>query len=342
MKQIFVNADNTIGVLEELKQAIGGELNNKWGEHSLTVNNLIAKGNIKFIPFDYGVSLLRFNIAFFTDVELQIKSTSFNPLRFMYNMKDAFKHRFGVEYLEKKIEQYQSVIFTNKENGVNCLIFSEGSKVQFDTILISRAKFLKKRTTNIASLNKRLYDVFVDTDFEKRFFHHGTLNLRMADHVNAINKIKSKGMVRLLKIEAKVYEILSLHIQEHDLASKGIQLPTSLLKRELKIIKGLTKKINDEPSYNYSLEQLSYESGLSQVKLQEGFKFLYNRTVTEYIRHVRLETSRELIRTTDLNISQIVYTIGFTSRSYFSKIFREKYGITPFEYKKQVFTAIAI
>lgn len=342
MNKLVINADNNIEILEEIRDLIGGELFSSWGEHKLTVDSIVAKGEIKFIAFDYGVNFLQYDIIFFNTTELQIKSKDFNPIRFIYNIQDTFKYSFGVENIDKDIEQFQSVIYANKTNGTNCLLFPKDSQMRFNVIQIARAKFMKKRTSNLASLNSKLHEVFLDVNHEHRFFHHGTLNLRMADHVKAINKIKSKGMVRFLKMEAKVYEILSLHIQEHDLSSKGVQLPTSLITRELKIIKKLSKQITKEPSHNYSLEQLSYESGLSQVKLQDGFKFLFGRTVTEYIRHVRLETSRELIRTTDLNISQIVYTIGFTSRSYFSKIFKEKYSITPYEYKKQVFTVIAV
>lgn len=342
MKQINISADNTIEILEEIKDAIGGNIQSTWGEHTLIVNNSIAKGAIKFYPFDWGVSMLQYDIKFYEDVEIEIKATQFNPIRFIYNSGDTFQHKFGIDNRQKNIEQFQSIIFTNKTNGVNCISFTKNSKVDINVIQIVRQKFLKKRTTNIASLNEKLYEVFVDTDHDQRFFHHGSLNLRMADYITAIKKIKSKGMVRFLKIEAKVYEILTLHIQEQNIVSQGVPLPTSLIKRELKLVRKLSKQINENPEKAYTLEKLSSESGLSQVKLQDGFKFLFNRTVTEYIRHIRLETSRELIRTTDLNISQIVYTIGFTSRSYFSKIFKEKYDITPYEYKKQVFTPVAV
>jgi len=342
MKQINISADNTIEILEEIKVIIGGHIKSTWGEHKLIVNSHIAKGSIKFIPFDWGVSMLQYNITFYDDIDIEIKATEFNPIRFIYNSGDTFQHKFGVDNTQKNIEQFQSVIFTNKTNGTNCISFKKDTKAYMNVIQIVRQKFLKKRTTNIASLNEKLYEVFVDTDHNQRFFHHGTLNLRIADYVKSIKKVKSKGMVKFLKIEAKVYEILTLHIQEHNNASQGVTLPTSLIKRELKIVRRLSKQINESPEQPYTLEQLSQESGLSQVKLQDGFKFLFNRTVTEYIRHVRLETSRELIRTTDLNISQIVYTIGFTSRSYFSKIFKAKYGITPYEYKKQVYIPIAV
>ena len=112
--------------------------------------------------------------------------------------------------------------------------------------------------------------------------------------------------------------------------------PTTLLRSELKIVRKIANAIVKDPSKEYSLDMLALESGLSQAKLQEGFKLLYTRTVTEYIRHTRLEAARDYIRTTEMNISQIVYTIGFSSRSYFSKIFKRKYGISPSEFQNHV------
>lgn len=215
-------------------------------------------------------------------------------------------------------------------------LFPKNLKLAINVIQIIRKKFLQKRTTNASTLNSKLYEVFVDTDHDNRFMHHGTLNLKMADHLKKLRRIKSKGILRVLKIQAKVYEILSLHIQRHNKMLQGVPLPTSLVKTELKMIRRLAESIVKNPSKDYTLEMLAAQSGLSQTKLQDGFKFLYNRTVTEYIRNVRIEASRELIKTTDLNISQVVYSIGFTSRSYFSKIFKEKYGVTPNQFKKQL------
>jgi AraC-like DNA-binding protein len=60
---------------------------------------------------------------------------------------------------------------------------------------------------------------------------------------------------------------------------------------------------------------------------------MHGRTVTDYIREVRIQKSEELIKNTDLNISEVVYSIGFTSRSYFSKIFKKKYNCSPKQYK---------
>ena len=68
---------------------------------------------------------------------------------------------------------------------------------------------------------------------------------------------------------------------------------------------------------------------------------MHNRTVTDYIRNVRVEVAEELIKNTDLNISEIVYSIGLTSRSYFSKIFKEKYNCSPKYYQENQKTLAA-
>ncbi|MDX6747107.1 AraC family transcriptional regulator [Polaribacter sp. PL03] len=341
MITIEIIADSQKDLLEQIQDKIGGSIVNSWNESTLTIDNENGVGKLRFIPFDWGVHLLDFDLTLHKEFIFKIQAVpEFNPIRFLYPSIGSFKHRFGVDNNERNVEQFQSLIFTNKIGGYDYLHFKKGERINLNLIEIIRKHFLQKRTTNVSSLNKKLYEVFVDTDHENRFANFGTLNLKMADQIKKLHKIKGKGMLRILKIEAMVYEILSSHIQQHNTLLAGVALPTSLVKSELKIVRKFSAIILKNPEKDYSLEELSLQSGLTQSKLQDGFKFLYNRTVTEYIRHVRLESARDLIRTTDLNISQIVYTIGFSSRSYFSKIFREKYDITPNQFKKKLLTVV--
>ena len=337
MIEIEIVADSDKDLLQQIANKIGGDLTSNWSESVLTINNSYASGKLRFVPFDWGVNLLDFEITLHKEFIFKIQAVpEFNPLRFIYPSLGNLKHRFGVENQETKIDQFQSLIFTNKTGGYNYLHFPKNVPLEINLIEIVRKDFLRKRTTNVSTLNKKLHEVFVDTDHEYRFANYGTLNLKMADLIKRLKKVKGKGMLRILKIEAKVYEILSIHIQQHNRILEGVPLPTSLLKSELKTVRKIGNAIVKHPAKDYSLEQISLNSGLTQAKLQDGFKFLYNRTVTEYIRHIRLESARDMLKITDLNISQIVYSIGFSSRSYFSKIFKEKYGITPNKFKKKL------
>ncbi|WP_378175477.1 helix-turn-helix transcriptional regulator [Aquimarina sp. SS2-1] len=331
--EINVTAKDTEGTVRQIQEVIGGEIEERWGEFVLTVNNLNAHGSIRFITFDWGVNLLEYDITFHKEVVLIMDASQYNPIHFAYCLKGHCGHRFGYQEKIHTLEQFQSVIITSRDGGYNYGYFPKDEKLEINVVQIARKKFLKKRLNNVSQLNEKLYKVFIDEDHERAFAYYGTYNLKLADQIGALRKVEEKGMIRILMIEGMVYQILSMHIQQHDRAMKEEVLPTTLLKRELKIIRDLANQIINNVSRDYCLEKLSEETGLTQAKLQEGFKLLYARTVTEYIRHVRLEAARDLIRTTDMNISEIVYSIGFSSRSYFSKIFKEKYNISPNEFK---------
>lgn len=339
MTTIEITAKSTDGMVRQIQKVIGGQITERWGEYTLDVNSTYATGSIRFITFDWGVSLLEYDITFHEDMVLKIDASEYNPIHFTYCLEGYCKHKFGYQSDKeiKTLEQFQTVIITSREDGYNYGYFPKGVKLAINVTQIARKQFLKKRINGVEALNRKLYEVFMDTDQDNTFAYYGSYNLKLASKIGMLRKVKHKnGMIRLMQIEGLVYEILAMHIAQHEKDSKGSLPQTTLIRRELKIIRETANKIIKNISREYTLDKLSMETGLSQAKLQEGFKLLYARTVTEYIRHVRLEAARDYISTTDLNISQIVYSIGFSSRSYFSKIFKNKYGISPREFQNHV------
>lgn len=338
MIEIKIHAVNTEDAVLQMQGYFGGEISRRYGEYILDFDSDVGKGTIKGLTFDWGVSLVEFDATFYEDLVFIDDNRIFNPIHFSYLSKGQFHHHFSNEDEFSIVDQYHAAIIVGSKNLKHITVIPKGNHIILNNIRVVRQEFLKKRLNNVEQLNERLHQVFVDDKDEETYAYYSPIHLRMEHHVNAIRATNAKGMSRILHIEGEVYQLLSMHIARHDQFQNSELRPHSLLKDELKTIKKLGELIIKDPAVNYSLERMSRESGLSQAKLQEGFKFLYTRTVTEYIRHIRLEASKDLMNTTDLNISQIVYSIGFTSRSYFSKIFKEKYGMTPHEFKKQIIT----
>lgn len=336
MKTIRITAEDTAGTVKQIQETIGGKTIERWGEHILEVDNDIAKGAIHFITFEWGGSLLEYNITFFEEIELVMDASEYNPIHFTYCLKGYCEHRFHDEKEYRTLEELQPSIITSKSGGYNHGYFPKDVYLHINVVQISRVKFIRKRLNDASILNQKLYKVFHDSYHENRFVHLGTYNLKLAEFIDSLNHIEQKGMIRIMLIEGIVYQILSLHMIQHDKDVTARKNATPIIFEELEIVKEIAEEISEEVSKEYSLEQLAEKSGLTQVKLQDGFKHLYARTVTEYIRHVRLEKARDLIndKGNNLNISQIVYTIGLSSRSYFSKIFKRKYGISPSEFLK--------
>ncbi|WP_417189033.1 hybrid sensor histidine kinase/response regulator transcription factor [Bacteroides sp.] len=84
-----------------------------------------------------------------------------------------------------------------------------------------------------------------------------------------------------------------------------------------------------------SVEFLCDKLGMGRTKLYATAKEVCGKPLGDYIRDTRLEHAAKLLRTTGMNITEIIYETGFGSNSHFSKIFKAKYGMTPTEYIKK-------
>ncbi|RZT00047.1 helix-turn-helix domain-containing protein [Aquimarina brevivitae] len=337
-KTVTIDANNALDNLQSIQRQIGGQIKQTKSQYVLTINNKTAKGVIKANAFDRGLRLLEYDITFREAVELSIDGDQIAPIYFYYFAQGFGYHQIN-EQNQFKIEQYRSVITSPQEDVTCFLSFPANQKIHLTELQIHKQQFLNKQGLALNQLEDNLYEVFVDKDCRNNFLYYGAFDLSLLDKVTMLNEDIAVGgsLVNHLYKEGIVYQILADHLRIYRSSSKNQDLETSLLKKELKKIKELSISIANDVSRDYCLDALSEETGLPQAKLQEGFKLLYDMTVTEYIRHLRLEEAKSLMNDSDLNISEIVYSIGFSSRSYFSKIFKEKYSISPNEYKNKVF-----
>lgn len=83
------------------------------------------------------------------------------------------------------------------------------------------------------------------------------------------------------------------------------------------------------------MDDLGAEIGLSRVQLYRKVKALSGLSPAEMLRQIRLSQAYAMILHTDKTIAEIAYETGFGSPSYFSKCFREKYDITPSDFRKR-------
>jgi AraC-like DNA-binding protein len=82
------------------------------------------------------------------------------------------------------------------------------------------------------------------------------------------------------------------------------------------------------------VNDISKEMNVSRATVFNKIKSTLNTTPNMLIHILRLEKAAQLLRNPNVRISEVYYTIGFTSGSYFSKLFRKEFGMTPKEYTK--------
>lgn len=85
-----------------------------------------------------------------------------------------------------------------------------------------------------------------------------------------------------------------------------------------------------------NIDDLSDEMGFSRVQFYRKTKSLTGYAPNELVRITRLKLSRKLLTTTDKNISEIAYEVGFSSPSYFSKCYKDYFGESPLDIQKKI------
>ncbi|MBP7767737.1 MAG: substrate-binding domain-containing protein [Prevotella sp.] len=80
-----------------------------------------------------------------------------------------------------------------------------------------------------------------------------------------------------------------------------------------------------------SVEQIGEEMGLSRVQLYRKVKALTGQSPVELLRTARLQRGKRLLETTDMTIAEVAYDVGFSSPSYFTKCFKDEFGVSPRE-----------
>lgn len=89
----------------------------------------------------------------------------------------------------------------------------------------------------------------------------------------------------------------------------------------------------DEP---LTIPTLSRRACLSATTFKEEFRRLYGLPVHTWLRHRRMERAAELLRIPGLNLEGVAKAVGYSSVSQFAAAFRQQYGVTPGQYRKNV------
>ena len=100
------------------------------------------------------------------------------------------------------------------------------------------------------------------------------------------------------------------------------------------IIKKVCSYVDENLSSDISLDTAADFAGVSPFYLSKLFKEEKGETFINYISDKRLEKSRQLLEQTELSIKEITAEVGYNDQNYFSRIFKNKYGLSPKEYRK--------
>jgi len=268
-----------------------------------------------------------------TDLEAQVeteKSEVFNPLKeqSILIIEDNGDMR---NYLREKFEtQYEVFTADNFVNGV------QEAFEKIPDLIISDVILPDGSGTEVANKLKN--------DF--RSSHIPIILLTARGSIEQqINGIQSMADLYLTKpfnfdyLTASVENLIRNRgiLKEHyisDISTTTTKKSTAsqLDKKFINDFSGIVEHhLSDE---NFSVEDLCKLIGISRVQLYRKVKALLNCSISDYILNRRLQKAKYYLGHEDHSIAEVSYMVGISSPTYFSTIFKAKYGVSPSEFKK--------
>ena len=86
--------------------------------------------------------------------------------------------------------------------------------------------------------------------------------------------------------------------------------------------------------YDFNVSMLQEKMGMGNKQLYRKLKAITGQTPVEYIRDMRMQKAAKLLKAGKFSVSEVMYTVGFSNSSYFSKCFSKAFGMTPTEFMR--------
>ena len=180
-----------------------------------------------------------------------------------------------------------------------------------------------------------------------------TASTRFNATAKSINPNSSEFMVEVPLLETEMTQVNEYN-QKNSLTPYYLEIgkrlsahfskPNSLLSNSNKIGKKenvfiqrinnlLSSKLEDN---TFTVDEFASTMAMSRTQLFRKTKALTNMSPSQYILYFRLQAAKELLETEDLdlNISDVCYSVGFMSKSHFTRSFQKQFGMLPSQIKQ--------
>lgn len=219
----------------------------------------------------------------------------------------------------------------NDEDVIDQIIHIQPSLIvcEFKTANIDGLKLLKKLKLNV--LTRKIPVFFLSSHSDVQY------------QVNAYKAGAERFIQKPFDIQLLSSSLLSFlrnmgirhqADEKKEDSKSALSVPVPKTDNNDKFISDLNQVIDrniDDPSLNVA--KIAKELGISEKSLYRKLKDTFASSGVEYIRQRRLDRAAELLRIPQYNINEVMYLVGFSSPSYFSKCFSNKFGMTPSEFR---------
>ncbi len=139
-----------------------------------------------------------------------------------------------------------------------------------------------------------------------------------------------------LLAERKIFRERVRQQMENQTTAQEDSYEQYLVKKDVQFLEKIHQVIEENmDDSDFNIDTIATGIGLSRSAFFKKLKSLTGLAPIDLVKEIRLNKSVELIKSTDLSVSEIAFAVGFKDSGYYSKCFRKKYNQTPREYMNE-------
>ena len=144
------------------------------------------------------------------------------------------------------------------------------------------------------------------------------------------------GLTRQLYLEGKAYELIAYKLEQSLSNKKEYQKTFTLRPHDIERVHHARELVSRDFQNPPKLLDLARAVGLPHPKLNFCFREVYGTTIFGYLREMRLNKAKALLDEGRMNVTEVAYSVGYSSLSHFAKAFKDHFGTAPGNYLREV------
>ena len=251
--------------------------------------------------------------------------TSFIQFHFVSDGQAIFSFNNGAYKMSVNNGKYVVLYNPIKNLPLNAVISPKSNVL---SVLISIKKFHK-----LFSEDSNNIQFLKDENANQKYYYENKISNPIFLVLNELKRFDINSSTKNLFLKAKIYELFShLYNRNRDLNIE--QCPFLTNEENFKKIKKAKDIIIENMTNPPSLVELSEEINLSLKKLKEGFKKIYGKPVYQFLIEYKMELAKKLLSDNNYNVNEVSLKLGYSTASHFITAFKNKYGLTPKNFKQ--------
>lgn len=286
-----------------------------------------VQGAREVIDLDEGLQLVRSDVTFTNDVMFPVDIGSVVKFHFRFaGTGRIFFEGLGQQGNIALTEHSAGVLF--QQPGIRKYESYEAGQHEQAITLLATPDYLDFLVPDLAGQFPALLTVFSEGIFYAQLPRTPEL-VAAARAIFAPNVLPELEMsYRRARAEEILIDCIDLLIKSQRAVVKPLK---SSDRARIEMARDIVSENIESPPRIYELARLV---GINETKLMAGFKLMFDQTINEYLRNLRMERAHYLLTRTEASVTQIAFEVGYEFSSNFTNAYKRHFGTTPSETRR--------